>query len=883
MPNYDAGLASGYVLRLSTSQDAQSVNGNYSVVGWHLHIIKGSGSGKWADGPHYWSVNIGGHTASGSIPSYNFQNYSVLTLGSGQFTIGHNADGTQSIGVSGGWDDNNTWGELGDGSVGGGMGLTTIPRATTANFTNPMIMGNAYTINTPRASASFTHQVEYYFGSASGVIATGVGTSVAWTPPTSLASQIPNNASGTGIIRVHTYSGATYIGYRDTSLTLTVPASMVPDFTTITHAEATAGVAANIGAYVQGISKLALAITGAAGVSGSTISSYKIEVAGQTINAASGTTPSPISLGGTVSLIGTVTDSRGRTKSKTVNITILPYLPPNIISISGVRSTAAGVPADEGTYVRVNINASVQSLLVTTERNAINYKIYSRLRGDTTWVLKDTTTPGGIVFNDFEAIGTYSIEQAFEFRVEIYDDFSTTALQFTVATAAIFQHWDGKDGVGVGKYRQFGMLDVLGEIYHRDGLAVLDETSLDLSAVKLDPAYQGPGKAKVVINGVLSTEEYDWLTPYKPWGNRAVTLFGDGVTQPRSILGHSGAEFAGGMKRVPMLANWTAYFDRAGGPDWAPTDNDLIAVRTIDGIVNLSGLFIGGTATVNTTVAILPEGFRPDMRGYFPINNSDIHRGIYIEPTGEIKIGITMTAGSYISLDNISFPAAGVATWTDIPAFTNGWVSFHTGDAAYPPAGYWVDSYGVTWLRGMIKSGTVGSSAFILPAGVRPAASWSQHLVTVASGAFGYLFAQHTDGAVIPRIGTNGWFSLDGVTIMTDAAKSGLDWYDPTMVSGWLDYGVGYPSGWLTKRADGLVFSSGLIKSGTVAARAFLVPDRYSLPRSTLRTAVSADARGRLDMTGRNDWEAGIPPQSFMISQGSTSWFSLDSQKWYPY
>lgn len=119
-------MASGYIFRLDVWESGYNASGNYSAVSWNLQIIKGSGTGKWADGPHYWSVNIGGNVFSGSIGSYDFRAYSSLHLGSGTVNIGHNADGTGSVGSSASFDDNNTWGELGDSGASGTIGLTTL-------------------------------------------------------------------------------------------------------------------------------------------------------------------------------------------------------------------------------------------------------------------------------------------------------------------------------------------------------------------------------------------------------------------------------------------------------------------------------------------------------------------------------------------------------------------------------------------------------------------------------------------------------------------------------------------------------------------------------------------------------------------------------------
>lgn len=481
MPSHDDNLAAaGYKFRLNVTQSSQNVANNTSVIAWSVQLLKGSGSGKYAGGPHYWSVLIDGQYRDGSIGSYDFTQYSTLTLGSGSMTIAHNSDGTKTVSGQAGFDDNNTYGEIGDGQVGPGplISLTTIPRATTPSFPSNMTMGSPYTISLPRASSSFTHTVQYYFGTTGWVnIATGAGASVSWTPPISLASEMPNNITGNGTIRVLTYSGSTHIGTVGKPMNLTIPASVVPTFTTVTHSEAESGVATNVGAYVEGLSRLNLAITGATGVYGSTISSYKITAAGQTINAASGTTAS-IAANGTVPLVGTITDSRGRTATQTVNITVLPWSVPMITSSSTQRSTPAGVVDTNGTSIRLDLTANVASLINGTQKNNIEVRVYTRMRGNSTWnsvlgpmTVGYTTSGGRLHFTGMLLpSGTYAITNAWEVRVDVSDDFATTSVISTVATASIDVHFDANTGVGIGKFRENGKLDVAGSIYERGGL-----------------------------------------------------------------------------------------------------------------------------------------------------------------------------------------------------------------------------------------------------------------------------------------------------------------------------------------------------------------------------------------------------------------------------
>lgn len=649
MATYDTVLSnSDYILRLIVNQSSQDVANNTSSVAWSLRIIKGSGSGKWSFYTKTWSVNIGGQTASGSISGYDFRNYTELILGSGSFTITHNADGTKTISNSGSFSEAQI--NVGTGTASGSLALTTIPRASTPTFSVSSVdAGVAFTINTNRASTSFTHTVRYAFGTLSGTIATGVATSQGWTPPLSLINEIPSATSGVLTIYLDTYSGSTLIGTKSGTLTLKVPTSIVPDFTTITVAEAVAAVTTVMGSgvYVQNQSKLSLAITGAAGAYGSTIPStgYKIETPTQTINAQSGTTPSPISTSGTAVVItGTVTDSRGRTKTKTVTINVLPWAPPVLNApVTFRRALSNGTLNDEGTYIRVDINATVSSLINSTERNTLTYKVYSRTRGSSVWDIINTTTPAGLTFNSYVLISPYSISTAYEVRVEVIDKFGTTAAEGTVATATIFMHWG--DGLGLGKYYEAGRgtLDVIGQIYQNDGKAVLDiedfattaEVLAGTSTVKvLTPAslsgsgtYRYVQTVKFEASGTFTKASYPWLKAVRVRVQAAGGASGGAPSNPTNQHSSGGGGGGGGYAEKFVLASALAASETvtigaagapgaagAGGGNAANSSFGTHAVATGGlggGIAASSGLMIGalgGAGGAGTTGDLLVDG-----------------------------------------------------------------------------------------------------------------------------------------------------------------------------------------------------------------------------------------------------------------------------------
>ena len=135
-------------------------------------------------------------------------------------------------------------------------------------------LGSTFTIYTNRQSSSTTHTITYSFGSATGTIGTNVGASVNWKPPLTLANQIPNATSGLCTITCSSYNGGTLTGTRTCTVTLNVPATVVPSISAVTVEDTNATVVERIQAYVRLLSQLSVSIT-AAGSYGSTISSYR--------------------------------------------------------------------------------------------------------------------------------------------------------------------------------------------------------------------------------------------------------------------------------------------------------------------------------------------------------------------------------------------------------------------------------------------------------------------------------------------------------------------------------------------------------------------------------------------------------------------------------
>ena len=97
--------------------------------------------------------------------------------------------------------------------------------------------------------------------------------------------------------------------------------------------------------------------------------------------------------------------------------------------------------------------------------------------------------------------------------------------------------------------------------------------------------------------------------------------------------------------------------------------------------------------------------------------------------------------------------------WT-APTLLNSWVNF---GSPYNDAGYMKGANGFVHLRGLIKSGTttLGTAFFNLPSGFRPS---SEYIFTTSSNDLYGQARVETDGDVTFHVGSNTWFSLDGIS-----------------------------------------------------------------------------------------------------------------------
>lgn len=284
-------------------------------------------------------------------------------------------------------------------------------------------MGKSVTINTPAVNSAYRHTLRYAFGKATGTIAENVASSKSWTPPVSLASRIPDAASGIGTIYCDTYSGSTLLGTKSVSITLTIPSSVVPSAGKLTAVvtEDTSGT----GQFVRGMGKAAVSLSGAAGVYGSTIKSYSVSGGGWSSNESTLTT-GILQAAGEITFTAVVTDSRGRTAQTTCTIEVIAYDKPGISSLSVYRCDSTGAKKNAGTYAAIEIKASYSAITGNTVTLKAAYKLTSDASYGSDTVL---TNSGKTVIG-----GALSASHTYDVRITVADKFNTTTVTASLRT-----------------------------------------------------------------------------------------------------------------------------------------------------------------------------------------------------------------------------------------------------------------------------------------------------------------------------------------------------------------------------------------------------------------------------------------------------------------
>lgn len=301
-------------------------------------------------------------------------------------------------------------------------------------------LGSPLTFRVTRYDAAFSHRVTYRFGKETGLLYEGKAESFAWTPPLSLAVQIPSAASANAVYSIATFDGnGDPVGVpQAVTAALAVPDSVVPTVS-FTWEDAT-GKALVYGNPLQNVSALKVTPT-SAGAYGSTVTATAVKLDGAAY--AGGI----LATSGDQCLSVTVTDSRGRTATAEQTVRVIAYGLPRL-SLTASRCTADGSADDEGEYARITVTGAL-SLLGGQNSGVLQLSYASGEGGATYKKTEDPVTPADSFWYEWvvEAPSAYTLE----ITADLLDRIATVRRSMTLSVGyATLDFLAGGKGIAFG-------------------------------------------------------------------------------------------------------------------------------------------------------------------------------------------------------------------------------------------------------------------------------------------------------------------------------------------------------------------------------------------------------------------------------------------------
>lgn len=666
-------------LNLYIEQVSQDVTNNSSRVSWRATVDRDGAYRTYTYGNiSNLSVWLNGSSVHNSHPDYDTSGEEV-TLASGEVTIPHDSDGSKTFSVWASFDPNNGVHE--NITISTNYTLDSIPRSTQiASFQGNRNLGSLHTLNLNRATSSFTHQVWYrVFGSDWIDLGKNHGTSVSFTPSLDLARHLPDSSSGVMDICIRTYNGTTQVGsdFYSNGWTFRIPDSVKPVFSGISLVDTTSAVRQILTGnnFLQIISNIQVNFNNAYGTYGSTIRAFQAEIVGRNqVTFDNGGKLGMMNFKGPATIRAWVTDSRGRQSNvQEVAINVIEYFGPSInFSVQRTRQSHNTLQVLRNAKVApITIGGQQKNIMqITFSVAPLNSSAFTEDRGSATGTF---TTISLLTNSSANLAGSYGPDKSYIVKAKIRDRFTSTEFSATVATESVVLQYDKDGRLGVGKIVENGKpgsIDAKGDIYAGGdfyaGGKPIQQFPLTLSDGKSKLAtrdwndYNEPGvyRGYSLRNSPPGSNSWNHVQVYKHDDNWVVQVAYDfdnqelylrtmvsGVWKPWTRMLSSSALGSYNWQKLVLYNGW----------NHESSYGDAQYTKTLDGVVYLKGSVYQGNTTKESTIGVLPLGFRPSSQLYVSaLNNSYGAAILAIRTDGRIVVKSNVDS-QWLNLDNISF------------------------------------------------------------------------------------------------------------------------------------------------------------------------------------------------------------------------------------
>lgn len=374
----------------------------------------------------------------------------------------HNADGTKSItisaranGTASTYGPSSNISSSGDCTASATVTLNTIPRASGISATNADI-GSVSIITVNRYSTTFDHKITY---SGTGISETTIvnnneQSTISWTVPTSIFAKIPNSKYINLTIKCYTYSKSnnSLIGTSTTTMRATASeADCAPTVsgTVVDVNQKTISLTGNSNKLIRYRSTARCTISASAKNSATIVSRT---VNGQSISSGNSVDIANVEVS---QFVFKTVDSRGYSATKTINLSMVDYVP---LTISPIFTREAPTSAT----IFVTFTGNYFNGSFGTANNTLTIKTRYKESGTDTWTNYSTVDASNIQLtsgNSYKSrsnitVGTdCNYQKSYDVQIVATDGTSTITLSTVTVTSSVSRgipvfDW-GNDGFNV--------------------------------------------------------------------------------------------------------------------------------------------------------------------------------------------------------------------------------------------------------------------------------------------------------------------------------------------------------------------------------------------------------------------------------------------------
>lgn len=661
MANFSKTTSNGYVrLVFQVTEASTSIPSNTSEVVYHLMLERGS---TWAfdlNDESLAEAEINGQKVISKYVSFDLRDKEWVSLGKGSITIPHNEDGSKSISIRARLTNVSNLGDIGWFS--GTLNLSTIPRASAISSVTATELGQPVTIRIEKKVNEFRHQVLWKVNDSGwNDLGNGHDTNVQFTVPIDYANRITNSDTGQLDVCVRTFQNDTQIGYDEfkRGIPIKVPTSIVPTLEDITITERTARLAEFIptGNYVKGKSVMRVEAINATGSHGSTIVSTELTADNLVVRASTGDFPA--NKAGNLEVTAKVTDSRGRTATKSKTIKVWDYYAPKIIAFLANR-TGNGT----NKTIIATVAANVSPLVIDgVNRNPYTLKIQYSAKKANRWIdaVNLTNESTEKINRQLDCGAFYELSKAYNVRLVIQDKLSDLVDSvLLVRSSRVLWAWgDNRAAVGGFPELENHFESHLPVAFHsslnvEDGIMSngkpIQEFALtskdgksnkftgDLNNLKTAGNYhafgvqhnpQGANNYGYVNVITHSSDSSYCVQFYVPFNADQLYMRRSESNRWSEWIRVVTTGVDTGWKTAVLQSGWQNRME------YGPVQYS----KSIDGIVHMRGVAKDGSTSKETVVLTLPEEYRPKTQVYtFGMNDSFEPVSLSINEYGTVTI-----------------------------------------------------------------------------------------------------------------------------------------------------------------------------------------------------------------------------------------------------